>query len=204
LAESRQILESVRAHLARVFPKRAIARARFAEHELVVNLPDLAVFEVEPPDGTSDGGTGTLPVPHRAPWLYVTSGASAEAMDDGYGLEFVLCAASAEPRAAQLVAMVANLHADPRYPMSLGQVLEIGHPWLPGASADHLIVALPSIFDPELEWLSDREHTIRFIWLVPITRGEAGFAKQHGLDALQSRLGAAKADLTAPTRPSVV
>jgi hypothetical protein len=193
LAESRKVAEVVWAHLSRVFPKRTISKASFATHELVVNLPELAVFEVAPPDGETS-----------APWLYVTSGASAEAMDDGYGLEFVLCAAAAEPLAAKLVAMVANLHADPRYAMSLGQVVEIGHPWLPGASADHLIVALPGIFDPELEWLSDRDHTTRFIWLVPITRREAEFAKQHGLDALQSRLGAAQADLSALTRESVV
>jgi hypothetical protein len=125
-------------------------------------------------------------------------------MEDGYGLEFLLCAPSAQPAAAKLVAMVANLHADPRYPLSLGQVLEIGHPWLPGASADHLIVALPGIFDPELEWLSDRDFTARFIWLVPITAREAEFAKQRGLDALQSRLGAAQADVTLVTRPSAV
>ena len=53
--------------------------------------------------------------------------------------------------------MVANLHADERYPLSLGQTLEVGHGWLPGASADHLLVALPTVFDPELEWLSDRD-----------------------------------------------
>jgi Suppressor of fused protein (SUFU) len=193
-AESRETLgETVRAHLARVFPKRAIARAHVVSGELVVNLPELAVFEVAPPEGES-----------RAPWLYVSAGASAEAMDDGYGLEFVLCAPAAEPLAARLVAMVANLHGDPRYPMSLGQVLEIGHPWLPGASADHLLVALPGIFDPELEWLSDRERTIRFIWLVPITRSEAEFAKQRGLDALQSLLGAGQADVTRLARASVV
>jgi hypothetical protein len=184
---------AVHAHLARVFPKREIARAGVDAGDLVVNLPELAVFQVAPPAGES-----------RAPWLYVSAGASAEAMDDGYGLEFVLCAPGAEPLAARLVAMVANLHGDPRYPMSLGQVLEIGHPWLPGASADHLLVALPGIFDPELEWLSDRERTIRFIWLVPITRSEAEFAKQRGLDALQSLLGAAQADVTRLARASVV
>ena len=187
------ITSLVAAHLAQVFPKREIARAPLPGTGLVVNLPELAVFEVAPPAGEP-----------RAPWLYASAGASAEAMDDGYGLEFVLCAPARAPEAAKLVAMVANLHADPRYPISLGQVLEIGHPWLPGASADHLIVALPGIFAPELEWLSDRARTARFIWLVPITRAEAGFAKQHGLDALQSRLGAAQADIAALVRSSVV
>ncbi len=180
--------ERVRAHLARVFPEREIARAKLAADELVMNVPELAVFEVSSARGA----------------IYVSAGASAEPMEDGYGLEFLLCAPAAEPLAAQLVAMVANLHADPRYPLSLGQVLEIGHPWLPGASADHLIVALPGIFDPELEWLSDRELTARFIWLVPITAREAEFAKQRGLDALQAQLGAAQVDVTAVTRASAV
>ena len=183
----------VRAHLARVFPQRAISSADFAASELVVNLPELSVLELAPPPGEP-----------RTPWLYVSAGASAEAMDDGYGLELLLCAPRAGRAAAKLVAMVANLHADPRYPLSLGQVLEIGHPWLPGASADHLAVALPGIFAPELEWLSDRERTIRFIWLVPITKSEAAFARQHGLEALQAQLGAAQADVAELARASVV
>ena len=185
--------DPVRAHLARVFPERALASADLAGGGLVVNLPELAVWELAPP--ASERGT---------PWLYVSSGASAEPMEDGYGLEFALCAPSADPHAAKLVAMVANLHADPRYPMSLGQVLEIGHPWLPGASADHLMVALPSTFGPEFEWLSDRERTVRFIWLVPITAREADFARKRGLDALQERLGSAQLDVAARERESAV
>ena len=83
-------------------------------------------------------------------------------------------------------------------------MLEIGHPWLPGASADHLIVALPSTFGPEFEWLSDRERTVRFIWLVPITAREADFARKRGLDALQERLGAAQLDVAARGASSAV
>src|SRR5262245_21705406 len=185
--------DPVSAHLARVFPERALARAELGPGDMVANIPDLAVWELAP--GASGPGE---------PWLYVSSGASAEPMEDGYGLEFALCAPAPDPRAARLVAMVANLHADPRYPMSLGQVLEIGHPWLPGGSADHLIIALPSTFGPEFEWLSDRERTVRFIWLVPITKSEAEFARKHGLDALQERLGAAQLDVSALSRPSAV
>ena len=100
--------------------------------------------------------------------------------------------------------MVANLHADPRYPLSLGQVIEIGGPWLPGASADHLLVALPTFFDPELEWLSDRERNVRFVWLVPITAREAELARKQGFVALQEKLGAAQLDVSALLRDSAV
>ncbi|HTO54623.1 MAG TPA: suppressor of fused domain protein [Myxococcota bacterium] len=192
MSESRSISDAVGAHLARVFPKREVARAALPAGGLVVNLPELAIFEIAPP----------VAEPHGA-WLYVTAGASRDAMDDGYGLEFLLCAPGREPDAAKLVAMVANLHADPRYPMSLGQVLEIGHPWLPGSRADHLLVVLPAPFDPELEWLSDRARTARFIWLLPITRAEAEFARERGFEPLQSKLGAAQVDVADPARPSV-
>src|SRR5262245_21815277 len=125
-------------------------------------------------------------------------------MEDGYGIEFLLLAPSADKLATKLVAMVANLHADPCYPLSLGQVLEIGQPWLPGASADHLLVSLPTLFDPELEWLSDRERNVRFAWLVPITASEADYARKHGYVALQEKLGAAQLDVSALVRDSAI
>jgi hypothetical protein len=188
---SPSLVEAVRAHLARVFPGRALETQVWDEGGIVVNLPELAVVRVAP---AASGG----------PWLWVSAGASDPPMEDGYGIELLLLAPTPEKLATKLVAMVANLHADARYPLSLGQVLEIGQPWLPGASADHLLVTLPTIFDPELEWLSDRERNVRFIWLVPITRSEADFARQHGYVALQEKLGAAQVDVTALVRESAV
>jgi hypothetical protein len=187
----RDLVEAVRAHLARVFPARALETLRWDEGGVVANLPELAILRVAP---AADGGA----------WLHVSAGASEPPMDDGFGIEFLLLAPSPDKLATKLVAMVANLHADERYPLSLGQVIEIGQPWLPGASADHLLVALPTIFDPELEWLSDRERNVRFIWLVPITRREADFARQHGPVALQEKLGAAQLDVSALVRGSAV
>jgi len=188
---SPSLVDAVRAHLARVFPGRALETLVWDEGGIVVNLPELAVVRVAP---AASGG----------PWLLASAGASDPPMDDGYGIEFLLLAPSPDKLATRLVAMVANLHADPRYPMSLGQVLEIGAPWLPGATADHLLVTLPTFFDPELEWLSDRERNVRFIWLVPITGAEARLARERGYVALQEKLGAEQIDVSALVRPSAV
>jgi hypothetical protein len=187
------LIDAVRAHAARVFPGQSLETLRWDEGGVVENLPEFAVVRVAPPIG----------VPGAA-WIHLTAGASVAPMEDGYGLEFVLLTPAPEKRAAKLLAMVANLHADERYPLSLGQTLEVGHGWLPGASADHLLVTLPTFFEPELEWLSDRTRNIRFIWLVPITRAEAGFARKHGHEPLQEKLGAAGADVAALVRTSVV
>jgi hypothetical protein len=187
------LIDAVRAHAARVFPAQRLETLVWDEGGIVANLPELAVVRVAPAAGA--------PAPN---WIHLTAGASLAPMDDGYGLELVLMTRAPEKLATKLLAMVANLHADERYPLSLGQTLEVGHGWLPGASADHLLVALPTVFDPELEWLSDRDRNIRFIWLVPITRAEAEFARKHGPVALQEKLGAARADLAALVRDSVV
>ena len=187
------LIDAVRAHAARVFPGQRLETLYWDEGGIVANLPELAIVRVAPAAGA--------PAPS---WIHLTAGASAAPMDDGYGLEFVLTTRAPEKLAAKLLAMVANLHADERYPLSLGQTLEVGHGWLPGASADHLLVALPTVFDPELEWLSDRDRNVRFIWLVPITRAEAEFARKHGPVPLQERLGAARADVAALVRDSVV
>ena len=187
------LIDAVRAHAARIFPGQSLETLRWDEGGVVENLPEFAVVRVAPPVG----------VPAAA-WIHLTAGASVAPMEDGYGLEFVLLTRAPEKLVAKLLAMVANLHADERYPLSLGQTLEVGHGWLPGASADHLLVTLPTFFDPELEWLSDRTRNIRFIWLVPVTRAEADFARKHGPLPLQEKLGAARVDVAALVRHSVV
>ncbi len=193
------LIDAVRAHAARVFPGRRLETLVWDEGGIVQNLPEFAVVRVAPFAGAVPAVIASAPS-----WIHLTAGASVAPMDDGYELEFVLLTEAPEKLAIKLLAMVANLHADERYPMSLGQTLEVGHGWLPGASADHLLVALPTAFDPELEWLSDRTRNVRFIWLVPVTRAEAEFAREHGPIALQERLGAAGADVAALVRDSVI
>jgi hypothetical protein len=187
------LIEAVRGHAERVFPGQAVETLRWEEGGVVTNLPEFAVVRVAPAAGSP-----------FASWIHLSVGASLAPLDDGYGIELILLTRAPEKLAVKLLAMVANLHADERYPLSLGQTLEIGHGWLPGARADHLLVALPTAFDPELEWISDRTRSVRFVWLVPITRREAEFAQKHGPVLLQEKLGAARADVSALVRESVV
>jgi hypothetical protein len=183
--------EAIRAHAAYVWPEAAVDIVRWEQDGIRRNLPDLAIVRVAPP---ASGG----------PWIHLTAGASIDPMEDGYGLEFLLAAPADEPLAVKLLSMVVELQADPRYPLHMGQVLEIGQPWLPGASCDHLLVTLPGAFDPELEWLTHGERRVRFVWLVPITAAEAAFGREKGFVALQERLGAAGVDPVALVRASAI
>jgi hypothetical protein len=203
------LLGAVCAHVREAFPGADVEVLHF-DSGLVRNLPDLVVVQVARARGREPraperarGREPRAPEDGRAV-VYVSAGASAEPMEEGFGLEFFLVAREPDPQAPRLVAMVAQLHGDPRYPLSLGQVIEIGHPWLPGASCDHLLVSLPGPFGEDFEWLRLGERTVRFVWLVPITRGEAELARSQGLVALQERLGAAGVDVAARVREAVV
>jgi hypothetical protein len=185
---SSPLLEDVRAHLRERFPAADLEVLR-CDEGLVRYLADLALVRA--------AGSGGV-------FVYVSAGAGAEPMEEGYGLEFFLVSREPDDGVARLLAMVAQLHADPRYPLSLGQVIEIGHPWLTGSSCDHLLVCLPGPFGDDFEWLSTRERTLRFVWLLPITRAEAELARAQGLGPLQEKLGAAGVDVAARSRDSVV
>jgi hypothetical protein len=185
---SAALVDDVVAHMREAFPGGDLELLR-ADEGLVRNLPDLVLIRA--------AGVGGV-------FVYASAGASAETMEEGYGLEFFLVSREPDERLPHLLAMVAQLHGDPRYPLSLGQVLEIGHPWLPGSACDHLLVCLPGPFGDDFEWLSTRERTVRFVWLLPITRAEAELARSHGLGSLQEKLGSAALDVAARSRVSVV
>jgi len=182
------LVDAVCAHLRESFAGADLETLR-RDEGLVRNLAELAVVRV-----AWSGGV----------FAYVSAGAAAEPMEEGYGLEFFVVAREADDEIARLLAMVAQLHGDPRYPLSLGQVIEIGHPWLAGSSCDHLLVCLPGPFGDDFEWLSTRERTVRFVWLLPITRAEAELVRAQGMGPLQEKLGTAGVDVAARSRDSVV
>lgn len=122
--------------------------------------------------------------PRTQLWTYVSVGAS-EIGANRAPLEFALCGRDQRDRCVELVTMVAWYHL--RQGLGLGHTLPIGEPWLPGASADHLLVSVPYPFGPELELVRVGTQHRHLLWLVPITAGERAFKIANGLDALEQR-----------------
>ena len=136
------------------------------------------------------------------PWIYATLGASS-APGPGH-TEFILLSPSENPRHVETLTMVAGLHADPQYRLSVGSTIDIGRPWFEGAVADHLLVSLPYPFGPELEHCHNSEHRIRVLWLVPITAAEAAYARSTQLEKFEELLESSGVDVLSPSRPSIV
>jgi Suppressor of fused protein (SUFU) len=143
------------------------------------------------------------PLVPSATWRYVSRGAWQIKTPDAR-IEFVLSSGDANPIHVETIAMVANFHADPRYRVYPGKIINIGRPWIEGASCDHLLVSLPYLLGPDFENLRVDDVSIRFLWLLPITRSEASYARANGVEALERVFEESKLDTIDPGRDSVV
>lgn len=144
------------------------------------------------------------PGSRQDPWVYVSVGAWEATADEPHGAEFFLLSSSENPQHVELLAMVANLHADPRYRLDVGSVVDIGRPWAERSKADHLLVSLPYPYGPSFERCDVGDRHMQFRWLVPITSAEAALVREQGMEALERRLESSRVDVLSPRRRSSV
>lgn len=182
--------EAVRKHIEGFWPDRPQEEFSWEWGPIEERVPGFRVRRV-------------APVKASDPWVYLTVGASSVSSEEG-GIEFFLLAPSESPRHVETLAMVASFHADLRYRLGLGRIVNIGRPWADGAVADHLLVSLPYPYGPDLEVCQVGDAQVRILWLVPITASEPRFAFDHGTEELERMFDAAGVDVLIPGRASPV
>jgi hypothetical protein len=104
----------------------------------------------------------------------------------------------------ETLAMVGHYHANPTYRLNVGATINVGRPWMDGASCARFLVSLPYFAGPKLELCDLSDRRIRFLWLLPITDGEWVFLKAHRQEELEQRLEEAAIDPLDRTRKSLV
>ncbi|HEY1067112.1 MAG TPA: suppressor of fused domain protein [Pirellulales bacterium] len=164
--------ERVESHLRNFWPDREQRLFSWDRGPILQTLPNFRVCRVTPPTLES--------------WAYVSVGASVVAMDATYTLEFLLLAPYEDARHVETLAMIAWHHAAGA--LDWGRIVNLGQPWLDDSACDHVLVSLPYPYGPEFEWCcpgDDEGKHIRFLWLLPITAGEAKFAYANGVEALE-------------------
>jgi Suppressor of fused protein (SUFU) len=137
------------------------------------------------------------------PWVYASVGAW-QATDGEDGKEFFILSPSESPSHGETLAMVAHFHADPAHRLEIGSTMNIGRPWMDGATAGHLLVSLPYPYGVKLEHCDADGTHVQVLWLVPITAAEATYRRQRGLEALEQLLETNGVDVLSPDRASLV
>jgi hypothetical protein len=183
--------EAVRRHVRAHWPRNAVEPFVWTIGPIRQTLPDFEVQRVRSN--------------HRGePWVYVTTGAWDARKPDKHGFEFFLQSPEEDPIHVETLAMVANFHADPKYGVGLGDVIEIGRPWMDESLCDRLLVSLPYPYGPDFEHCVIGDHHIRFLWLLPISASEAQYLRANGQEALERKFEEAGINAVDPRRVSVV
>jgi Suppressor of fused protein (SUFU) len=189
---------AIETHLRHGFPGQRVVVQGWRTDAM--SAPHVRVLRVDP---ESRGGL----------WLHVSSGASlpttgptagpTEGSAGGTeGSEFVLVTPFKTLRAVELLAMVVYFHGVQA--LSVGDIVSVGEPWLPGSTCGHLLVSNPYLLADELWRLALPGRTVHFRWVIPITAKERAYAAERGLDALEQRFEEAGLEYWDPHRDSVV
>ena len=184
------IIAGIHEHLARFWPNNRKEAFVWDLGPIRETLPNWQVIRVAP---TRSG----------EPWQYVTVGASSIASNGEGGLEFILSAPEEDPIHIETLAMVSNFHADPRYRVHYGKVIDIGRPWVDDSRSTHFLVSHPYPQGPDFEYCCIGGKHVRFLWLMPITSSERKYLERNGQEALERRFEDAQINSVDPHRPSV-
>lgn len=137
------------------------------------------------------------------PWIYATGGLGLGTRD--VALELHLLAPFRSAECAHVLSAVAHFHHT-AVQMDVGHSAYLGMPWIAGSSCDHVLLSHPYHDRDGLAWFSSSHlrRDVRCVWVLPITRAEREFKREHGIDRLEEQFAASGFDYLDPHRDSVV
>lgn len=171
--------------LHRFFRGARLHARRWPEAHVHKALPHFQVVEISP---------GA----RNASWVYVTAGLSGQEVPADKRCEFLLHAEHADSAHVRLLCLLAWFHLTGET-LGIGQVMEIGEPWVPGSILDRLLVCRLHLH-PEIEVIRPKTHHAHVHWVLPLSPWEHAYLCAHGLDALEELFAARRIEFANPFR----
>lgn len=182
------------------------------DYQTKIKLHYSKVWEVEPKIYYFDKGpSNELPhnfrvlefPPHknRKMWAYATCCMSQEM--DNLGLELHMFSSKKDTEIIELLTIVAHFHRT-EHNLGLNHTVNFGRPWQDESKCNFGFISLPFIDGPLLENMQYHSQTIKFYWLIPITKAEVEFKKENGTEALENAFEKANFNYLNPNRRSVI
>jgi hypothetical protein len=141
------------------------------------------------------------PAPGRTMWTYATCGMSSQTDDNR--LELHLFSSTQDETLVELLTIVAAYHRND-VKLSLHHTIFFGRPWQEKSKCEYGLISLPYLDGPPLESGEIAGSTVKFYWLIPVTKDELEFKKKRGISALEDRFEVIGVNYIDPLRPSAV
>jgi hypothetical protein len=190
-AYDNRVRSAILDHLHSFWPNSSISEEGWDEGPIRENVPGFRVLKLR---------SDTL----KRPVIYVTEGCFISEPEAHIRHEFFVISPNEERQQVETLTMLANFHADERFRLDVGSVVNIGESWVPGSTCNHLLISVPYPYGPKLEWLRLPDICVRFLWALPVTAREAAFAELNGFEALEQKFDAVRVDYLNPFRTSVI
>lgn len=138
----------------------------------------------------------------RKMWTYAT--ACMSQIDDSAPTELHIFYPKQSLIAVEILTSVAHYHRT-KSAVALGDTVNFGKPWSGNSLCEYGLISLPYLDGMNLEFLKlGSRSTIRFLWLIPITKSEMAYKKNYGVDALEEKLEHSRFNYLDPNRSSVI
>ena len=141
------------------------------------------------------------PSEKRNSWIYATCGLSGNSSKQG--LELFILAPAENDFLIELLTAIAHYHASGNK-LGLNHTVNFGFPWYEGSKCDYGLISLPYLYGPNFEWLEADSRSIRFLWLIPVTKDEVEYKKANGIESLENLFEEVSFNYIDPFRQSVV
>lgn len=137
------------------------------DSKMALEFPDFSVLRYPP----------TIEFPM---WRYITVGMSDG--EDTKQIELYMVSKEEDDFLIQILTWVAYYHKKGNN-LWVNDTLEIGQPLCNGSRCDHALISYPYLDEPNFIGCIDTN----CYWLLPITKNEVEFCKQHGVVALEEK-----------------
>lgn len=116
----------------------------------------------------------------RNMWTYATCCMSQP--NDVRPIELHIFSSTKDESLVELLTVIAYYHRNTAS-LGLDHTVNFGRPWQGQSLCDHGLISLPYLDGPELENMD----SIKFYWLIPITKEEVAYKKKNGITALEEK-----------------
>lgn len=137
----------------------------------------------------------------RNMWTYATCCMSTES--DPNPIELHIFSPERDEGIIEILTAIAYYHHNTNK-ISLNHTVNFGKPWRGQSICDYGLISLPYLDGPNLENLELKNKTVKFYWLVPVTKAEVEYKKKLGIEALEQKFDSLGLDYLNPLRKSLV
>ena len=135
-------------------------------------------------------------------WAYLTIGMSDPQIETN-PIELMVYAPRESDSVLELLTVAVYYHQSSAK-LNLHHTINIGQPWIEQSLCEHGYISLPYLDGEKLELFAYGGKTVHCYWLIPITKAERDFKKEHGAEALERLFEEKSINYLDPKRSSLV